>query len=86
MLGREITLSEPVERIVALTAADCEILCALGCENLLVGRGTYCDYPQSILSVPIVASGERTNMEQIIALSPQVVLMGDMAQSKVFFD
>ena len=81
MYGREITLTEPATRIVALTAADCEILCALGCEDALVGRGTYCDYPASILSVPVVESGAETNVEQIIALGPQVVLMGDMAQN-----
>ena len=81
MFGREITLSEPVTRVVALTASDCEILCALGCEEALVGRGAYCDYPPSILQVPVVESGMETNVEQIIALEPQVVLMGDMAQS-----
>ena len=81
MYGREITLSEPATRVVALTAADCEILCALGCEDALVGRGAYCDYPASILEVPVVESGAETNVEQIIALGPQVVLMSDMAQS-----
>ncbi len=81
MYDREITLDKPARRIVALSAADCEILCALGCEELLVGRGTYCDYPGSILDVPVVESGAQTNVEQIIALSPEVVLMSDMAQS-----
>ena len=81
MYGREITLTEPATRIVALTASDCEILCALGCEEALVGRGTYCDYPASILEVPVVESGAETNVEQIIALAPQVVLMADMAQN-----
>ncbi|MBQ9324668.1 MAG: ABC transporter substrate-binding protein [Clostridia bacterium] len=82
MMGREITLDAPATRIVALTAADCEILCALGCESALVGRGTYCDYPESILSIPEVNSGADTNLEEIIALEPQVVLMGTMAQTK----
>ena len=81
MMGREITLSEPAARIVALTAADCEILCALGCEDALVGRGEYCDYPASVLDKPSVQSGYETNLEQIIALQPQVVLMGTMAQT-----
>ena len=81
MYGREITLTEPATRIVALTASDCEILCALGCEDALVGRGEYCDYPASILEVPAVQSGMETNVEQIIALAPQVVLMSDMAQA-----
>ena len=81
MMGREITLSAPATRIVALTAADCEILCALGCEDALVGRGEYCDYPASVLDKPSVQSGYETNIEQIIALEPQVVLMGTMAQT-----
>lgn len=82
MFGREVTLDEPATRIVALTASDCEILCALGCEEMLVGRGEYCDYPDSILDVPVVQSGADTNIEEILALDPQVVVMGDMAQSK----
>ena len=81
MMGREITLAEPATRIVALTAADCEILCALGCEDALVGRGEFCDYPASVLDKPSVQSGYNTNIEEIIALQPQVVLMGTMAQT-----
>ena len=57
MYNREVTLDAPATRIVALTAADCEILCALGCEDALVGRGEYCDYPESFLDVPVVQSG-----------------------------
>lgn len=84
MYGREVTLTEPASRIVALSPADCEILCALGCEEALVGRGEYCDYPASILEVPSVESGAEANLEQIIALRPQVVLLADMAHSAEF--
>ncbi len=81
MHGREITLPEPATRIVALTPADCEILCAIGCEDMLVGRGKYCDYPESILELPILETGDNTNIEEILALEPQVVLMSDMNQT-----
>ena len=81
MHGREIVLSEPVTRIVALTPADCEILCAIGCEDTLVGRGKYCDYPESILELPALATGDNLNVEEILALEPQVVLMSDMNQT-----
>lgn len=81
MAGREIALDEPATRIVALTASDCEILCAMGAQDALVGRGEYCDYPESILDVPVVQSGADTNIEQIIALQPQVVLMSTMSQT-----
>ena len=82
MTGREITLEEPATRIVALTAADCEILYALGAGETLVGRGEYCDYPAQVLDVPSVGSGYDTNVEQILALDPQVLLMSTMAQTK----
>ncbi|MBO7708833.1 MAG: ABC transporter substrate-binding protein, partial [Lachnospiraceae bacterium] len=76
-----VVLEEPAERVVALTAADCEILYALGAGDLLVGRGEYCDYPAEVFDVPSVESGYETNVEEIIALEPQVLLMGTMAQS-----
>ena len=81
MTGREITLDGPAERIVALSAADCEILFALGAGDLLVGRGEYCDYPEEVLDIPSVESGAETNIEEIIALEPHVLLMSSMAQT-----
>ncbi len=82
MTGKEITLEGPATRIVALTAADCEILYALGAEDTLVGRGEYCDYPAEVANVPALQSGDNTNIEQIIALAPQVLLMSTMAQTE----
>jgi iron complex transport system substrate-binding protein len=82
MTGREIKLAEPATRVVALSAADCEILFAVGAGDLLVGRGEYCDYPAEVLNVPAVQSGMETNIEQIIELAPQVLLMSKMAQTK----
>lgn len=82
MTGRSITLDAPATRVVALTAADCEILYALGAGDTLVGRGEYCDYPEAVQSVPAVQSGTETNLEQIIALKPQVLLMNTMAQTE----
>lgn len=82
MFGREVTLTGPVTRIVAMEPSDCEILCALGCEDALVGRGKYCDYPASVLELPAVNSGANTNLEEILALQPQVVIMSDMAHTE----
>ena len=82
MTGREITLEKPADRIVALTASDCEIIYALGAGDKLVGRGEYCDYPAEVMDVPSVQSGYDTNIEQILALEPQVLVMSTMAQSE----
>lgn len=82
MMGREITLDEPATRVVALTASDCEILYAIGAGDALVGRGEYCDYPAEVLEIPSVESGMETNIEQILALEPQVLLMSAMSQTE----
>ena len=81
MTGREITFDKPVEKAVALSAADCEIIFALGAEEALVGRGEYCIYPAEALDIPSVQSGYDTNIEQIIALEPEVLFMATMAQT-----
>ncbi len=82
MTGREVTLDKPATRIVALTPSDCEILYAIGAGDTLVGRGEYCDYPAEVLNVTAVQSGSDTNLEEIIALEPQVLLMSTMAQTE----
>jgi iron complex transport system substrate-binding protein len=40
-------------RIVSLLASATEIVCALGLEDLLVGRSHECDYPESINCLPV---------------------------------
>lgn len=70
MAGREITQDAPATRVIALNPADCEILYALGAEEVLVGRGEYCNYPEAVLELPSVNSGAETNIEQILALEP----------------
>lgn len=73
--GRTITLDAPAERVAALSAADCEILSALDAEDKIIARGTYCDYPESVKNIKDVGSGELTNIEELIATKPDVVLM-----------
>lgn len=80
-MDRRVTLAAPAERIVVLTAGDAEILYAIGAGDTVIGRGEYCDYPAEIAALPVVASGAETNIEQILALGPDLVLMDDMDQS-----
>src|SRR4051812_12937739 len=39
-------------RVVTLIASATEIVCALGCEALLVGRSHECDHPASVKKLP----------------------------------
>jgi iron complex transport system substrate-binding protein len=40
-------------RVVSLIASATEIVCALGCEDRLVGRSHECDFPESIKRLPV---------------------------------
>ena len=82
MFDRRITLPGPAQRIVVMEPADCEILCALGCEERIVARGLYCDYPASITALPALQSGSNTNVEELLALMPDVVIMSGMDHPK----
>ncbi len=81
MTQRTVTLDVPATRVVAITAANVEVLYALGAGETLVGRGEYCDYPTEALDVPSVKSGTDLNVEEILALEPDVVLMDTMGQT-----
>lgn len=82
MMGREISTTIPAKKIVALTPSDCEILYAIGAGNTLVGRGQYCNFPPEILEIPSLQSGSEINLEKIIALKPDLVIIGIMGHSK----
>ena len=82
MFDRQITIQGPVTRVITMEPADCEILCALGCEELLVGRGMYCDYPASVTALPALQTGSTTNIEEVLALNPQLVIMSGMDHPK----
>ena len=45
----------PLPRVVSLIASSTEIVCALGCEEALVGRSHECDWPRSVLRLPAVS-------------------------------
>ncbi|HEY1860840.1 MAG TPA: cobalamin-binding protein [Gemmataceae bacterium] len=62
-------------RIVSLIASATEIVCALGCEDQLVGRSHECDYPSSVLRLPVctepkfdVTGSSRAIDEQVKAI------------------
>ena len=74
-LGREVTLSQPAERIVSLAASNTEILFAIGAGESIVGREDTADFPAEALEIPSIGSlfGD-INTEAIVALAPDLAL------------
>jgi iron complex transport system substrate-binding protein len=72
--GRKVVVPQDVDRVVSLAPNLTEIVFALGDGNHLAGDTDYCDYPAEALQKPHVGGTVNPNMEQIVALMPDVVL------------
>jgi iron complex transport system substrate-binding protein len=81
--GENLTFSSPVTRIVCITGGFTELLCAMGAQDLIVGRDELSISPYSITSIPVVASSSSApNLELILELEPQLVIADTMLKDK----
>ncbi len=61
-------------RIIALAPHLTEMIYAVGAGNDLVGVSEYSDFPPQAKTLPVVSHLEKTNLEQILALKPDLLL------------
>ena len=73
--GRRVSVPQPVRRVVSLAPSLTETLYALGAQGLLVGVTDYCDYPPEAQTKPKVGGPINPNLEQVVALKPDLVLV-----------
>jgi iron complex transport system substrate-binding protein len=65
------------QRIVSLSPSVTEILYGVGAFDRVVAVSTFCDYPPEVAKLPRVGGWTNTNMEQVLALSPDLVIFTD---------
>lgn len=73
--GNKITLPKPAMRIVSLAPDLTEILFAAGAGNRIVGVVQGSDYPPAAKKIPVVASYNQLNTEQLLALHPDLIVV-----------
>lgn len=73
-LGRQVRLDEKPERIISLAPSNTEMLFALGLGDQVVGVTEYCNYPPEALEKPKAGSFAEPNIEQVVALQPDLVV------------
>lgn len=72
--GRTVRLDAPAQRIIGLAPHITENLFAIGAGQQLVGTVNYSDYPEAAEAVPRIGSHGALDMEQIIALKPDLII------------
>lgn len=72
--GRQVCLSAPAQRIVALSPGATELLYQVGAGDRLVGTVTFSDYPAAARQLPRVGSYQRLDLEAILALRPDLII------------
>ena len=82
--GRRISLPEKVERAVSLAPNLTEIAFAVDAGDLLVGVTTFCNYPVEAQKIQKIGDTQSPNIENIIALKPQIVLVSTASQMENF--
>jgi len=73
--GREVSLTVPAQRIVALAPHLVENLYSAGAGDKLVGVVSYSDYPPQAGDIPEVGSFNAYSLEAIASLQPDLILM-----------
>lgn len=82
--GRRVSLPEKVERAVSLAPNLTEIAFAVDAGDRLVGVTSFCNFPAEAQKIQKIGDTQTTNIENIIALKPQVVLVSTASQMENF--
>lgn len=83
-LGRRVRLPEKITSAVSLAPNLTEITFAVGTGDKLVGVTSYCDYPEEAKKIRRIGDTLTPNIENIIALKPQIVLISTASQMENF--
>lgn len=78
-----VTFAEEQLRIVSLAPAITETIVFLGGEKYLVGRSSACNYPESVMNIPVAGDFAIANIEQILIQKPTHFFANDMMDPKI---
>jgi iron complex transport system substrate-binding protein len=77
MVGRDVTLAAPPQRVVSLVPSVTETIFALGGDARLAGRTDWCDSPEAARHKPSVGGMINPSIETIVKLKPDLVIATD---------
>jgi iron complex transport system substrate-binding protein len=83
-LNRTVKIPKNVTRAISLAPNLTEIVFAVGAGDKLVGRTSFDNFPPEAEKIQTVGDTINPNIENIIALKPQVVLVSTASQIETF--
>ncbi len=83
-LDKSVSLPNEVTRAVSLAPNLTEIIFAVGAGDRLVGVTSFCNFPEEATKIQKVGDTLKPNVENIIALKPQVVFVSTASQLESF--
>ncbi len=81
--GRAVTVVRRPQRIVSLAPSNTEILFALGLADRVVGVDKYSNYPSEAARKPQISDYSSTNLEQVLATEPDLILAAGITSRDV---
>lgn len=82
-MGRTVTLAKKPLRIVSLAPSNTEILFAVGLGDRVVGVDKFSNYPPAAQSKPKITEYTSTNLEQVLAAAPDLILATSVVKADV---
>lgn len=79
--GAKITFEKLPNKIISLLPSDTEIIYALKAQNKVIAVSNLSNYPTEASKKTQLDSGNKTNIEAIIGLQPDVILLSKMNQT-----
>lgn len=77
ILGDDIQLARPAQRIVSLAPHLTELLFAAGAGAHIVGVDAWSDYPPAARKIAHIGDASRIDLERVLALKPDLVVAWD---------
>ncbi len=77
--GNEITIEKQPESMISMSPELTEIIFALGAGEKMIGRSSYCNFPEEAAEVEDFGSLFDLNIESIVAAQPDVIFLSSMA-------
>ena len=78
----DVVIEKQPERVVSPSPSLTEIIFEMGYGDKVVGRGSYCDYPEEVLQLTDTGRPSKPDIDGIIALSPDVLFTATAIPTK----